>query len=313
MKLNKSLIAAAVAAAVLAPTATLADVTVYGSVRLGIEGTDDGDDLTWDVRNESSRLGFKANEELSNGLKAVAHYEMGVDAGTGTFGGDTANRLSYVGMEGGFGGVYLGSQWSPMYLLVGAVTDQFNGFTSRQSITNGTFRLPNVAAYAGTFGPVKVMAAAVIQGTDDDVIDHLQVGAKFNAGPATVGVVIHQAAESVTGDDSAMRIAGAATFKAGEAKFGLNVISTEKGFSEDNTDDWMGIEGYGAMGFGGGNKVHLSYGQTDTGDNTPTFLTLGYQKNFSKATRAWIEARRDDPDTDADEVTGFNIGMRHDF
>lgn len=314
MKLKNSLIAVAVAAAVAAPLTAIADASMYGSARLSVRGIDAGDDMKWNIANNSSRLGFKGSEELDNGLKGVAHYEIGVGADTGTFGGGTANRLSYVGLEGGFGGVYLGAQWTPFYSIVGATTDQFNALGANH--IHSTFRAGDTLAYAGTFGPATIIGAVImtdVNETETDEIDIAHLGAKFNAGPVAVGIALDNRAESA-GDG--MRYGLGATYSAGEMTFAAEFTSTEatiEGGTADD-DDIIGMEIYGGFGLGNGNLIHASFGQTDDGDTTPNTITLGYQKKFSKATRFWVEGALDNADVKGvDDTTTVAIGMRHDW
>ena len=80
--MNKKLIAAAIAAAMAAPTAALAnDVTIYGVAHLSIDYLDSDLDSVdgFDVASRASRLGFKGTEDLANGLKAIWKMEFQVD------------------------------------------------------------------------------------------------------------------------------------------------------------------------------------------------------------------------------------------
>ena len=54
-----------------------------------------------------SRWGVKGSSEVSEGLTAVYRYEEALNLGTTTL-ADANNRLSYVGLSGGFGMVTLG-------------------------------------------------------------------------------------------------------------------------------------------------------------------------------------------------------------
>jgi len=106
------LVAALLAAA---PMLSHADVTVYGSIRAGLNTykTAKTDQTTTGVDDYSSRIGFKGNEDLGNGLKAIWQVETGfaVDgtgSATGTSSGTFANRTSFVGLEGNFGKIRLG-------------------------------------------------------------------------------------------------------------------------------------------------------------------------------------------------------------
>ena len=72
--MNKTLIAAAVSAALMAPVAAQADVTVYGRIHNGIAISSAGS--TTDLNGAGGRFGFKASSDLGNGLTASAQYEF---------------------------------------------------------------------------------------------------------------------------------------------------------------------------------------------------------------------------------------------
>jgi predicted porin len=98
-----------------APLLSHADVTVYGSIRGGVNvyKTAKTNQTITGVDDYSSRIGFKGNEDLGNGLKAIWQVESGfaldgTGKATGTSSGTFANRMSFVGLEGGFGKIRLG-------------------------------------------------------------------------------------------------------------------------------------------------------------------------------------------------------------
>jgi len=121
--MNKQLIVAAVGALIL-PLSFVAkadgvtggtEFTVYGRVVAGADREDsdkDGESATWDFgatqagsRNQQSRLGFKSDRDLGNGMSAGFKLEQGFDAG----GGLNGSRHRYVYLSGGFGKLTLGN------------------------------------------------------------------------------------------------------------------------------------------------------------------------------------------------------------
>lgn len=77
-----------------------------------------------------TRLGFRGTEDLGGGLKAVFNLEAGIANDTGailTFGeaaGTFFGRKSVVGLQGGFGEVYLGRDYTPAWWTIFR-TDRF--------------------------------------------------------------------------------------------------------------------------------------------------------------------------------------------
>lgn len=122
--MNKPILAAAVAAALVLPVAQ-ADTILYGSARVSIDYNDyaQQDSRNWDIVNDDSRLGVQGMEDLGGGLSAVYQYEFGVDMTEG--GNWNSNRPKFVGLKGGFGTLTLGTQDTPYYHVV-EVVDIFN-------------------------------------------------------------------------------------------------------------------------------------------------------------------------------------------
>jgi predicted porin len=123
----------AIAAAVLALASGIAqaqaNVQMYGVVDIGLKydngSAADGSHLLSVVSGQrsGSRLGFRGSEDLGGGLRAVFTLESGFNADDGSLanGGRLFGRQSWVGLEGGFGAVYLGRQYSATYNTVRAI------------------------------------------------------------------------------------------------------------------------------------------------------------------------------------------------
>ena len=122
--MKKSLIAIAALAAAGAAAAQ-SSVTMYGQVNTGYEHsktdtTIDGVKTTTKTtgfqndRVKTSRLGFKGEEALGNGLSATFALEMGFNAADGNFAEKAFNRKATVGLKGAFGEVRIGKDSTPM-------------------------------------------------------------------------------------------------------------------------------------------------------------------------------------------------------
>ena len=79
--MNKKLIAAAIAAAMVAPAA-YAQATLYGKFHTSIDKNDNDsyDEDNWEVNSRASRLGVKGSEDLGGGLKAIYQLEVNVNS-----------------------------------------------------------------------------------------------------------------------------------------------------------------------------------------------------------------------------------------
>lgn len=107
--MKKSLIALTLAAL---PVAAMADVTLYGTVKAGVEVSRVKNQgvktkTATQIADFGSKIGFKGQEDLGNGMKAIWQLEQKASiAGTNSGWG---NRQSFIGLKGGFGTVRVGN------------------------------------------------------------------------------------------------------------------------------------------------------------------------------------------------------------
>ncbi len=176
--MNKKLMALAVAGALTAPAAALAQVQIYGRANVGIDtysatGATAGSAADFKSRqrvfDSGSRLGFRGTEDLGGGLKAVYVIESGVNIDTGNQGGQAgatcgtatcnastgflASRDSYAGLEGNWGRVTFGRQ--SIFWGSGVIAQSGTNYINVDVATTGalgrvvgpTARTNNVLAY----------------------------------------------------------------------------------------------------------------------------------------------------------------------
>lgn len=119
--MQKKLLTLAVAGALGAPAVALAQVEVYGTIHMSLNYMDYGDSTAgapsvtkFDVASHASNVGVRGRESLGGGLTGWFQVETNASmersnnvAHTSNF----ASRNSAVGLQGGFGNVFLG-QWT---------------------------------------------------------------------------------------------------------------------------------------------------------------------------------------------------------
>jgi predicted porin len=112
--MKKHLIAAAVAAAVVAPAAMAQNVTLYGGLDAGVQIYDGKGKSSVTSATQSriytSRVGMRGTEDLGGGLRAGFRLEGVLNATDGTMGsgGSFFSRESNVFISGGFGEIAVG-------------------------------------------------------------------------------------------------------------------------------------------------------------------------------------------------------------
>ena len=314
--MNKTLIAAAVSAALLAPVAAQAEedeksVTLYGRVHQGIHiNNPEVGDSTTNFIGVSSRFGIKASSELGNGMTASAQYEFATSSdapGSGV----VKTRVATVGLSGAFGSVNLGNQWGAYYNQVGVHVDPtFWVGGAKYYLSDGPLRTPNTIKYSNSFGPVSLEVDARL---DDS-------GAQGGDG--------HAAAVSIAVNDNITLAAGVDNTKDGNSITGAAIqvslgnywasiaqhsVNPEgDGADPSTTQIWVGGsfgDTAAMLGRGQGNK---DAGNEMAGDD-PSDVTLGVYHNLGGGFKLLYEGHRVDSDGAGGDKTEHLLGIRLDF
>jgi predicted porin len=171
------------------------NVTIYGVVDAAVEHVTDvgttGGGLTRMPNltgSHPSRLGFRGNEDLGGGLRALFTLEMGFapDSGVMNQGGRAFGRQSFVGLAGPWGSVTLGRQYTMLFwsqLDAEIMGPHLHGMGALDSYIPNA-RADNAVAYRGTFSGL-TLGATYSLGRD-----------VANAGPSPAGT--NCAGESAT-------------------------------------------------------------------------------------------------------------------
>ncbi|RXZ43477.1 porin [Crenobacter cavernae] len=237
--MEKKLIALALAAL---PCASMADVTVYGSLQSGFENVrDDGTPSVNRVADLGSRIGFKGNEDLGNGLKAIWQVESGFrldgQADTGSSSGTFGSRNTFVGVEGGFGKLRVGNITTTLDTDM-EIFDLFSSEANalKSNMTKGVHsgfdtRLKNSIRYDAPLGGGFALSlhhgvdeSKNLAGHGDRYVDI--VGAGYSAGALAVK---YGAARS--NDQNATKSAG--LYQRAEAAYNFGDLLLAGGFASD--------------------------------------------------------------------------------
>ena len=269
----KKLLAIAVAIAITAPMAAMADTTAYGSVRYKLElgGTKA-------LADYGSRIGLKGSNGIDNGLSMTHKIELGV---TPLDNSGVKQRSSYIGIKGGFGEVRFGSDWSPIDNIGDGADVLQNG-----NIGSADGDRKNSIKYLGKFGGVGVLASIIPKGNQAGT--KAQLGLLYKAGPIYAGVGFG----SNEGDDSNML-----TLAYSGANYKLGFSRADNGDKAQNAI--MGKYSFGKA------WVAAQYDKVKDGPKM-AHLDLGY--GLGKGTKVFLELKKA-----SGGDTTKHIGLRHDF
>jgi predicted porin len=157
--MQKKLIAVAVAGALAAPAAALAQSTVqmYGSIYMEYAFTSPGTDnaggkpASVDIlQAPGSNIGFKGEEKLGGGMSAWFQCESSADF-RGTNGDGFCTRNSAVGLKGGFGNFFVGVWDTPFKRTIGNVGGRDTGIYGTADLLATNSTTVDDGGSAGTF------------------------------------------------------------------------------------------------------------------------------------------------------------------
>lgn len=246
--------------------------TVYGSLRFGVEMSDDDkpdSSSVWDLgSNRASRFGIKGSMPAGEGLTAGFHLERGI--------GDTlSKRQQNVSLSGNFGTVKFGNQDAPYYSATTWDGSQTLGGLTDFGVISGSSRASGVSFASNLGGPFSfhVLAgsgAGGVEGSGEGA-DHLQVKGSLAAGPVTLNIGYQD------NDGGQERIGGTV---------GGNIAAINWEVGYDAGTDACGMncddDRYGA---------HVGY-------------AIG-------AGNAYVQYSELDSDTDTDDTDGWVVGYAH--
>ncbi|WP_153115005.1 porin [Rhodocyclus tenuis] len=333
--MQKKLIALAVAGLVSGGAYAQSNVTVYGVVDV-FAGQTKADDNQ--VKNGidsggigGSRIGFKGEEALGNGLKAIFTLEYGltVDANQGVGTGTLAARQQYLGLSSntlgtviagrlqtpGFdasnaygAGISGGAAFSPLYAL-----QQYAGAN-----INSSARANNAIAYVSpTFAGFSGKVAYVFgeETTSNDRSKGYELGADYKNGPLAVSYVYSGGKDNAPLAVEQTKDAG--HFLGASYDFGIAKLkgsyqrekTTQAGVNDLKFDLWqigadVPVTAAGAVRVGYAQYKNKAAGADD--DKVKAW-TLGYTHSLSKRTTAYAAYTRLNNDNAADAgINGVN-------
>ncbi len=164
----KKLLVIAVATALIAPAAAMADTTLYGNLHASVGTVDNGTTSDTVVESHASRFGVKGSTELDNGLSATYGLEYGIDL-DGEATTSLTSRNQFVGLKGGFGEVRVGKHDTPAKLATSGLDAFGDTYGAMEKIiaTDG-HRVNNAVAYITKAGPVGLAVAHSTSPLGDD-------------------------------------------------------------------------------------------------------------------------------------------------
>ena len=311
-----------VLALVLISMSAISAPKVYG--KLNISVNNDSSDITSNTDNSSdidlisnaSRLGFKGQVDMKNGLTGIYQIEYQVDITNDNTKSKTFDqRNSFVGLKGNFGTFKLGTHDTPLKLAQ-LKADLFNDLKGDiKNTTDGENRIGSFFGYdSPVFGGGVSISLSLGKGKDDGINtdldgefgNNISVSLKYDID--VIKFVIATENNSIKGYDHnrlGMMI------PAGPVTIGLIHTTTES--SIGNTVDYdattVSIAGKVADGKG---KIKFQYG---TSDKSPglTQTQIGYDHKLFKKFKIFTYVTRRSQDAAGEDDSHVGLGIEYKF
>ena len=308
--------------ATLASGAALAQssVTLYGRLNVTAEHEKSGSaKATNDLKNNSSRLGFKGEEDLGGGLKAGFILESGFNPTNGTAASSFWGRQSEAYLSSNFGMIRIGNFGSEAELAVadwvsmhnhdtGTSADKLNAYVGNDT-NKVAYRAPGFVKGLTVEGSVAEGSAAEKRSYD--------LAANYELGAIKLG-----AGYSKKGD--AKELGVRAIYEMGAYTFGAYVQRDANDWTNPATKTIIAGNRTSVRLAGmytlGASEFHVNVGQAfkvgGLAGSKATQATLGYNYNLSKRTKVYGFYTRVNDGTAkvyGDDFSSFAVGLRHNF
>lgn len=346
--MKKSLLALAALTAFAGAASAQSSVTLFGIVDAAYAHVSAGGKSATGITNSginSSRLGFRGVEDLGGGITAGFWLEGQLNNDVGQGGSQTAGldfrRRSTVSLNGGFGEVRIGRDYTPTFWNT-TVYDPFGtngvgqaltpGMIARTGTGNGTnaVRADNTIAYfapgglGGFSAQVQVGFGEQTGGLKTNNYFGFRLG--YAAGPVSVHVANGKTSGATSAADTKYSNVGGA-FDAGVVR-PMAFWGTEKTSAGAKVTGWL----LGATIPVSKNEIRVAYSRYDIANSANDFnkFAVGYVHNLSKRTALYTTyARVSNKGAQTASVsnnglsagaaaagggsTGYEFGVRHAF
>jgi predicted porin len=295
-------------------------VTVYGRLNVTAESQKSGGGKrVTELNNNSSRIGFKGNEDLGGGMNAGFVIEHGFDPTDGTAASTFWGRESTVYLGGGWGKVNLGRMAaSESYFATVDYVSMHNHDTGTSSdalaafIATGQFKNA-VGYYSPNMGGFNfsVQTAEKVNPTGNRP---LGLAANYDAGPLHLGFGMEKFGSGKSFNLRGLYEMGALTFG------GYIERATGEYNGNANPDSAKGNALRLAVKYSvGASDFHLNGGRVSSTTNNGSGrlngsqYTLGYNYNLSKRTKVYTYYTNLNLTGTASDFNSFALGVRHNF
>lgn len=327
--MKKSLIAFAALATIAGAASAQSSVTLYGRVDLSVNKAT-GTDQKGLTNGSGSRFGVRGVEDLGGGLSAFFNLEHRFNADTGVSGEGNALATapatrfwfgrSIVGLQGGFGKITLGREYTTAFLGSQLIADPWGWDTVvsgtpagglNNAITGGGIaRGRNDSSLTYNFSAAGFSFGAQVAEATDAINNFNKKPVNFSLGYAAGPLMLALGYER-TGQEAA----DTAKWLTVNGSFDLGAVKLGALYGKGNTDAGDDRKSYlvTAVAPLGQGEFRASYGRLKSdavGDMAKGFA-VGYHYALSKRTSLYTDYLRNT--ALATDKNGYDFGIKHNF
>ena len=332
--MKKSLIVLAALGAFTSVASAQSSVTLYGRVDLSVAKYA-GTEAKSMTNGSGSRFGVRGVEDLGGGLSAFFNLEHRYNADTGaqTAGPIAASATSnaaplgrfwhgrsIVGLQGGFGKVTLGREYTTSFLMSQLIADPWGWDTVvsqgslNDAITSGLIaRVRNDSSLTYNFSAAGFSFGAQVAEATDTINNFnkkpVNFAVSYGAGPVMVAVAYERTGQEAL--DTAKWVTVNGSFDLGMVKLGA-LYGTGNTAAGADHKSYL-VTAVAPIGQG---EFRASYGRLrdETNDVTAAKgFALGYHYALSKRTTLYTDVIRNTGVLAGTEKTGYDFGIKHNF
>ena len=327
--MQKKMIALAIAAAFATPVAMAetANVNVYGAIDGGLRSVTSAGNTANNFGSgtyNSNRWGIKGSEDLGDGMKALFGLEGSLNTGSGAGGTNLFDRNATVGLQGGFGKIELGRQYSVAFKTIATYDPmgyKFLGITQQgPTPPAANIWLSNDISYSAKFDDVVVMAEHTIPATGDDSTSLTAIGLGYASGDLNVGGAYTKTKPAVGSIAEVTHYTAGAGYKFGDAKVSLGYA---RNTTADATKDAVSTFTFLGGSFKATSLVAVTAGYYKnvnnaagaTAETTTVTMIAAATYTLSKRTNLYVEADKKSVDFGGTTIdsNGYSLGLATTF
>lgn len=314
--MKKSLLALAALTAFAGAASAQSSVTMYGRVDLSV-AKNIGSTAKGIQNGSGSRLGLRGSEDLGGGMSALFNIETRFDADTGNAQNNSTRfwgARSLVGLQGGFGQVVFGREYTVAFLGTQLIADPWGWDTvaAQAGITGlgGIAKVRNDSSITYRISGGGFSFGAQIAEATDAINTFAAKPVNFNVG-YSAGPLNASFGYEKTGRES-----GANTEKMWSVQASYKMGAVKPGFYYGKGTTLTGADNKGMMftltAPVGAGEFRASYGTLESNNvDVAKRLALGYHYSMSKRTTVYFDIANDSKA--ATSKSGYDVGIKHNF